>query len=460
MRGGRQRKETALRLGAALRSFWMIRGHISEGRRFLDQALTSRQGIVTSLQARALQAAAGLAVYIDDTERAVELCKESLTLCRELGDKAGIAFSLYQQGMLASTTGNPTTARMHIEEALALLREVDDKSGIAWSLCSLASFVSDQGEYASAHALLEESLAMHRALGNKRGIASSLFRLAWVLWVSQGDTALARSLLEEGHVLFRELGDRGNMAQCISLSGRLALSQGGTTAGRSLLEESMMLFREIGSQWGIAESLTVLAQVEASQGDLAAAHTLYEDSLTIARERSYKDLLPSCLEGLAGVVAMQGKPAWAAQLWGTAEALREAMGTPIPPVYRADYDRSVTAARAEVGGKAFAKAWSEGRMMTPEQTLAAQGKAVIPTPISERQKSATPVKSLTFPAGLTAREVEVLHLLATGLTDAQIAEQLVLSLHTIHAHLRTIYSKLGVTSRSAATRYAFEHQLV
>jgi DNA-binding NarL/FixJ family response regulator len=62
--------------------------------------------------------------------------------------------------------------------------------------------------------------------------------------------------------------------------------------------------------------------------------------------------------------------------------------------------------------------------------------------------------------GLTAREVEVLRLLATGLTDAQIAEQLVLSLHTVHAHLRTIYSKLGVTSRSAATRYAFEHRLV
>jgi DNA-binding NarL/FixJ family response regulator len=61
---------------------------------------------------------------------------------------------------------------------------------------------------------------------------------------------------------------------------------------------------------------------------------------------------------------------------------------------------------------------------------------------------------------LSARELEVLRLLATGLTDAQIAEHLVLSLHTIHAHLRTIYSKLGVTSRSAATRYAFEHQLV
>ena len=92
--------------------------------------------------------------------------------------------------------------------------------------------------------------------------------------------------------------------------------------------------------------------------------------------------------------------------------------------------------------------------MTLEQALAAEGQPLLPTPTPP----ATP--AATYPDGLTAREVEVLRLLAQGLTDAQIAEQLVLSLHTVHAHLRTIYSKLGVTSRSAATRYAFEHQLM
>lgn len=93
-----QRKETALRLSAALRLFWMIHGPISEGRSFLEQALTARRGIVASVQAKALLAAASLAVYIDDTEQAEMLCGESLTLCRELGDRAGIAFSLYLLG--------------------------------------------------------------------------------------------------------------------------------------------------------------------------------------------------------------------------------------------------------------------------------------------------------------------------------------------------------------------------
>ncbi len=91
--------------------------------------------------------------------------------------------------------------------------------------------------------------------------------------------------------------------------------------------------------------------------------------------------------------------------------------------------------------------------MTPQQALAAQGHKPTPSPAI----IATP--SPTYPAGLTPREVEVLRLLAGGLTDLQIAEQLVLSPRTVHAHISSIYSKLAVTSRSAATRYALEHHL-
>jgi DNA-binding NarL/FixJ family response regulator len=61
---------------------------------------------------------------------------------------------------------------------------------------------------------------------------------------------------------------------------------------------------------------------------------------------------------------------------------------------------------------------------------------------------------------LTPREMEVLRLLAHGLTSAQIAERLVIGLVTVNSHVRSIYSKLGVTSRAAATRYALEHQLL
>ena len=161
------------------------------------------------------------------------------------------------------------------------------------------------------------------------------------------------------------------------------------------------------------------------------------------------------------MVAAQGELAWAAQLWGAAEALRDAIGAPMPPVYHADYDRSVTASRAQLDEKTFAAAWAEGRTMSPEHTLAAQEPATMLQQISAVPEHTTTTKSSpTYPAGLTVREVEVLRLVALGLPDAQVADKLVISPRTVQGHLRSIYNKITVNSRSAATRYAVDHKLI
>ena len=80
-----------------------------------------------------------------------------------------------------------------------------------------------------------------------------------------------------------------------------------------------------------------------------------------------KGLIPSCLEALADMAVAQGEFTRAVQLLGMAEALREALGTPLPPVDRAAHERSVAATRARLGEQSFAAAWAEGRTMTPEQ---------------------------------------------------------------------------------------------
>jgi DNA-binding CsgD family transcriptional regulator len=173
-----------------------------------------------------------------------------------------------------------------------------------------------------------------------------------------------------------------------------------------------------------------------------------------------KGLIPSCLEGLAGLVAAQGELVWAARLWGAAESLRDALSAPIPPVYRAEYGNAVAAARVQLSEKVFAAAWAEGRSMTPEQALAAKGQGTIPASAAEGLASRSPTKSpASYPDGLTAREVEVLRLVAQGLTNQQVAEQLVISPRTVNTHLTAIFSKIGVSSRGSATRYAIEHHL-
>src|SRR5260221_458537 len=135
-----------------------------------------------------------------------------------------------------------------------------------------------------------------------------------------------------------------------------------------------------------------------------------------------KRVIPAALEGMSAVVAAKGEPAWAAHLWGAAETLREAMGTLIPPVYRADYESSVAAASAQLGQKAFASAWAQGRTMTLEQVLASLEASSLAEPVSAATAPAVRLPPQhTYPYDLTAREVEVLRLVAQGLTDAQIA---------------------------------------
>jgi len=139
-------------------------------------------------------------------------------------------------------------------------------------------------------------------------------------------------------------------ASSLSLSGKLALSQGDIATARRLSEKSVVINREIGNREHTADSLFHRARVEAHQGDNVAARALYEESLAMAtRGGDSKGLIPSCLEALADVVAAQGEFTWAAPLLGTAEALREALGTPLPPVDRAAYERSVAVTRAQLG---------------------------------------------------------------------------------------------------------------
>jgi DNA-binding NarL/FixJ family response regulator len=151
-----------------------------------------------------------------------------------------------------------------------------------------------------------------------------------------------------------------------------------------------------------------------------------------------------CLEGLAGVAAAQGQPARSARIFGTAEALREAVNGPRPLAHQADHQRRVAAARAGMDEAAFAAAWAEGRAMTPEQAVAVE------EPVPEHggtEPTKTP-SSPAYPAGLTTREVEVLRLVAQGLTSRQIATELSISEHTAATHVRRILKNLGLQSRS------------
>jgi DNA-binding CsgD family transcriptional regulator/tetratricopeptide (TPR) repeat protein len=458
------RLEVAFRFGTALRSFWQVRGYYREGRTFLEQVLAQSEGSRPSWCSRALNDAVLLAVSQGDHDGAETLCQANLLLCRELGDDSAIARALYLLGWISNLKGNFAMAHVRLSESLTLSKEIGDRGGILVALTWLGIVTIYQGEYTTACALLEQTLAMQRELGNKRGIAWPLFHLAWMRFLSAGDLMSARSELREAEALFKQIGERWGIADSCQLLGLLTLQQGDVARARTLLEQSLTLFREIDYRRGIAHSLSHLGDVAAMQQDWARARLLYEESLAEAQEAGDKLETASCLERVAGVLVAGGASLanvlWAAQLWGAAEASRERMGAPLPPVERATYEERVAAARNAIGKRIFSAYWAQGRSMTPEQALAAQGKTTTPSQHATKPTSISSRNATANLAGLTAREVEVLRLVALGLTDAQVAEQLIISPRTVTSHLTSIYNKLGVSSRAAATRFAVDHQLV
>jgi DNA-binding NarL/FixJ family response regulator len=136
--------------------------------------------------------------------------------------------------------------------------------------------------------------------------------------------------------------------------------------------------------------------------------------------------------------------------------LREAIGATIYLVYRDSYDRAV--ARAVLGEPALRTAWTQGQFMTPQEALSAQEQEMTPTATTVGSPPMMKFSPSLFE--LTAREVEVLRLLALGWTNAQIAQHLVVSVRTVNRHTTSLYSKLGFSSRAAATCAAMDHHLL
>ena len=306
--GPRGSVEHALRLCGALWWFWFMRGHLSEGRRWLDEALGQ-----TGEQAAAR-------------------------------DNAHLAL-------------DAPGAR----EAMALR---------AHALNGAGSLAFNQGDYAAAEACYEESLALRRALGETRMIAFSLGNLGHVA-ARLGNAATARTRFEESLTLFRGLGEPEGIAYALGSLGHMVARRGDHRAARRHSTESLALFRELGDTRGIAWMLHDLGDAARDEVDYESAEAHYMASLSLRQELGEKLGIAECLEGLAGVAGASGEGrARAAWLFAAAERLREAIGAPRPLCERPAHECNLAAARTLCDEAEWQAAWEEGSAMTLEQAVA------------------------------------------------------------------------------------------
>jgi predicted ATPase/DNA-binding CsgD family transcriptional regulator len=445
-RESRQRIELGLRLGVALEQFWYMRGYWSEGRetfeRLLAQARIADFARTTSY-ARVLGRAGDMAWLEGEYTTARELATEGVELARMLGDKEGLAFALHVLGNVSWHQGDYAVAKTYEQESLALWKDIENVPGIALTLQRLGLFTYEDGEQEAGKKLLQESMALCRQLGDKRMIAYCLLALGDQATI-RGEYDNAKAILDESQSLFLAIDDKRGIAISHNNLGNIALMQGNYEAARTSYQESLALSYKIGSKQHIAHTLSGLAGV--------AVAVRRQDVATTQLKRTH---LPS---------DFYERVAW---LLGAVATLLQEIGGVLEPMERSINEQTADAARLALGEDAFAKAWKAGQIISLEHAIAlaletAQETRSLTASQQERlvHSISTKAFSSTSSAGLTARETDVLYLLAEGLTSAQIAERLAIRPRTVDSHLASIFRKIGVSTRSAATRYALEHELL
>jgi predicted ATPase/class 3 adenylate cyclase len=234
--------QLVLRLAAALDDFWASKGHLGEGHRRLEEALAADES-PTAARAKALNAAADMAIGAAEAARAKLRAEQALALHRQLGDEWGAAGSLYLLGSAAADDQDYEAARQLWEECLELWRKVGDRHYSLLATRMLAWAYKELGESERARGLLEDVLEQGRATGDKHLQVHVLETFA-IDAASEGRVDQAASLLQEAYELNRELGDRFReviivcrFARVLAFAGRAETAARVLAAGEALHAE-------------------------------------------------------------------------------------------------------------------------------------------------------------------------------------------------------------------------------
>ncbi len=257
--------DLAMQLAAALWRFWEGRGHVGEGRGWLEAAIAMDVPASAVVRARALGTAGWMAMWQGEYERAREFFEESLDLCRSTWNQRATASALHKLALLALVQGDLSRAIPLLEESVALWREFGDQRGIAEHLIALGTALFQQGDVERASTLFEESLASARASEDRLSTAWALYSLAYI-GLAHSEYGRAMALITECIALFQQLGNTLSIAYCLEVAASVAARRQDAARAARL--------------WGASE-----AQRESLDTPRAEADRRYEHYLEAARSQ-------------------------------------------------------------------------------------------------------------------------------------------------------------------------------
>ena len=395
------------RLAAALSQFWLVRGRLSEGRGWLEDALAGWPA-PDPLRAKTLWALGLLECFAGDYDRAVEVAGEARTLARRLDSRQWEARAEGLLGLAASGHDRPGEAEQRHRAAVDGARSAGDRWWYAFELTNLGNVLTLQGATGAARESYEESLAVRRQSGDEWGMSWALFRLG-VLATWEGRFAEATAMLEES--LERSAAIRFGQGGLLALLGLgEALHAGGrhSDAG-SRFAEALAAARELEEDTGAGVALAGLASVAVALGDLdaaarwldepeadpaddaeravatraallrgraalarargddQAAEALHLDALRRRQLLGDNRAIVEELEALAITAVRQGDNGRAATLLGATERWRSAMGLPVAP--RDEPARDAAMVALADSGAPLDEAWQAGRELSVEEAV-------------------------------------------------------------------------------------------
>jgi predicted ATPase/DNA-binding NarL/FixJ family response regulator len=405
------RIEAGLRMVSALVRFLEIRGYVQEGLTWFERLLARVDEKVSPVVcANACTFAAFLTMFLGDAKASMVYGRKGVDFAEAAGDEGA--------------------------------------SALAFALSGLSSGVRAAGDFQTAFDIGKQVLSAYRESGPP-------FYLGMVL-LSQGDLAIelgyfetARELLDESLTLAHQAGDAFRIAHSFNALGDLARCQGNYIEAKSDYEDSAALLREIYAQHDLASILRNLGRVCLHLGDIECAHAMFGESLAIHQAEQHRAGMAECLIGYASIAILIGMPKVGARLLAAAAASARQRTPYVWPTKRIEYDEYLELARSALSQDEFKAAQLVGGAMSLEQAIEeAQNLFLRKNPLPQ---------AVDEPDGLTRRELEVVGLIERGLSNRQIADELVLSTRTVEKHVANILSKLGLASRAQIVRWAMEY---
>jgi predicted ATPase/DNA-binding NarL/FixJ family response regulator len=370
----------------------------------------------------------------ENLRAAIEFCMSDV---REVAAGAELACHLWRYW---ETHGHLTEGRRIMA---ALLDQLDETAAVRPRALWVAGFLAlVQGDAARARALLEAALAAARRAGDVQDVAYASSFLGYAMYYL-GEEDQGHALAENALELHQQAGDQVGVVLAQMQFGYIHLCAGEARSAADWFAKCAHTCDSSGNSWYHAYARWGLGVAALLLADPGAAAGLVRAALDSMRKLDDPMGVVLCLDALAWIDAAHDQAPRALTLLAAADAAWAAIPATPQPVLREHHDAALAAARDAVPESAFAAAVAEGSAMSRAQAIA----CALGEPVQRKARSdAGPAAAHRGP--LTRREQDVTVLVARGLSNGEIAGELVISVRTVETHVQHIMDKLGVGTRA------------